>query len=127
MAKQKTPKKIKKEFKEEPELKVLAEKVIDEQKLDVFPAKIIYLTVYPHVSKTTAGRCIRANNELKHFSKHDYIIEMSGDLWDALDESTQYILMHHELLHVLPTMNEKTGEWEYKIRDHDVQDFSKII
>lgn len=119
--------KVKKTFEKSDELQKLGEKVINDQKLDVYPAKICYLLVYPHVSKTIAGRCVRSGRELKFFSTFDYLIEMSGELWDALDEKTREILMEHELRHVLPVANEKTGEWEFKVRDHNVQDFQSII
>ena len=52
---------------------------------------------------------------------------MSGELWNTLDDTTKAILMEHELKHVCPVMNENSGEWEFKLRDHDVQDFASII
>lgn len=119
--------KVKKTFEKSDELMSLGEKVINDQKIDVYPAKICYLLVYPNVSKTVAGRCVRSGRELKFFSGFDYLIEMSGELWDALDDDTRKILMEHELKHVLPVPNDKTGDWEFKIRDHDVQDFASII
>ena len=118
---------IKKTFEVSAELKELAEKVIDAEKLDVYRAKICYLRVDPNISKSVAGRCIRTGKELKFFSTFDYLIEVSGELWDTLNENLQYILMQHELMHIHTCMNEKSGEWEFKIRDHDVQDFSKLI
>lgn len=118
---------VKKSFEESNDLAVLAEKVISEQNLDIYPAKVTYLLVYPNISKTTAGRCIKTNKELQFFSGYDYIIEMSGELWDSLEESVQYVLMQHELMHILPVENEKTGNTMFKIRVHDIEDFSKII
>jgi hypothetical protein len=117
----------KKTFEVSADLKKLAETVINDQKIDVYPAKLEYLLVYPNVSKSVAGRCVRTGKELKFFSGFDYLIEMSGELWDVLDEPTRLILMEHELKHVCPTMNEKSGEWEFTLRDHDVQDFASII
>jgi membrane glycosyltransferase len=70
---------------------------------------------------------VRTGKELKFFSGFDYLIEMSGEVWDALDEPTRYILMLHELMHLLPVMNDKTGNWDFKLRDHDIQDFSSLI
>lgn len=124
---EKKKKSSKKTFEQSKELKTLGEKVINDKKINVYPAKIDYLIVYPNISKTVAGRCVRAGKELKFYSKFDYIVEMSGELWDTLDDATQAILMQHELMHILPTMNEKSGDWEFKLRDHDVQDFASII
>ena len=117
----------KKTFEVSADLKKLGEQVINDQKIDVYPAKLEFLLVYPNVTKSVAGRCIRTGKELKFFSGFDYLIEMSGELWDTLDDKTKAILMEHELKHVCPVMNEKSGEWEFKLRDHDVQDFSSII
>lgn len=118
---------ISKEFEPSDELRKLGEEVIDEQKLDIGNAKIQYLLVYPHINKTTAGRCVRTGMELKFFSDSDYLIEMSGELWDSLDSPTQKILMEHELRHIMPIINDKTGDCKYQIRPHDVEDFSSII
>lgn len=116
-----------KEFEVSQDLKELAEKVINDESLEIHPAEVEYLLVYPNISKTVAGRCIRAGRELKFFSGKDYLVEMSGELWDVLDDSVKYVLMQHELLHILPVMNDKTGEWKFELRQHDIEDFSRII
>jgi hypothetical protein len=112
-----------------PELRELADQVISENKgsVDIGNAKIEYVMVWPYVSKTVWGRCIKCNTELQHFSKADFIIEMSGELWDQLDEERRYILMYHELKHVKSICDPKTGEWKNSIRAHDVEDFADII
>ncbi len=116
-----------KDFELSEELKELAKQVLDKEKLDVEEAKIGYLLVDPYISKTTVGRCIRANKELKFFSKFDYIIEMSKEVWEQLDDKTKYVLMFHELLHVFIEHDEKTGEVKFLLKDHDVKDFYTII
>ena len=114
--------------KDKGELKELADKIIEEQLLDdVKEAEVGFVLVYPYISKNTAGRCIKASAEMKLYSGYDYVVEMSGDLWDKLDEEKQYILMFHELMHIMPTYNDKKGEWNFGLVDHDVQDFRKII
>ncbi len=123
----KTKTNSKKEFEVSDELKQLAETVIEEQKLDINPAKVEFLLVYPNIAKTVAGRCIKTSKELRFFSGKDYLIEMSGELWDSLDDSVRYVLMQHELMHILPIMNDKTGEWKFELRRHDIEDFSSII
>jgi hypothetical protein len=120
-------KKTEKHFEVSPELRKLAEKVIADERLDVYPAKIEYVLEYPNITKSVAGRCIKAGKELNFFGQFDYLIKMSGELWDQLDEQRQYILMLHELKHVLVTQNDETGDWVYKLRDHDVKDFQSIL
>lgn len=109
-------------------LKNLASSVMEEfpNNLAIGNAKIEYLLVHPNISKTTAGRCIRTNNELKHYSSADYLIEMSADVWNAIDSETQKILMLHELAHIDCYIKEN-GDYNYGIRDHTIQDFSFIL
>lgn len=117
----------KKKYEVSDEVKSVGEKIITEKSLSVSPARIKYVKVYPNINKKTAGRCMLARPMLKLFGDCDYIIQISGELWDALDDKRKDILMWHELLHILPVMNDKTGEWNFKIRDHDITDFYAII
>jgi len=117
----------KREYEESEELKFLAEKIISEQKIDVMPAQVGYMIVSPNISKTVPSKTIKTPPELKHFSGFDYLIEVSLDLWTALDEAERYILIHHELLHILPIMNEKTGDYDFKIRKPDFVAFKSIL
>lgn len=108
------------------DLHILADKVIAKRGLNIEPAKIQYMLVYPHISKTTGGRCIKNKPENVFLTGYHYIVEFSGDLWDKLADETQEILMWHELEHVEPKMK-KNGDWVYNIRSHNVQDFANII
>lgn len=117
----------KKRYEVSDDLEILADDVIKLKNLDIAPANVKYVKVYPLINNKTAGRCMLANPMMKLFGDCDYVIQMSGDLWDQLDEDRRKILMWHELLHVMPVQNQKTGEWEYKIRDHDLKDFSIIV
>lgn len=117
----------KKRYELSEELKELGDKVIANKNMDLGPARIKYVKVYPTIDKKTAGRCMLSNPMTKLFGDCDYIIQMSGNLWDKLDDERKDILMYHELLHVMPIQNAKSGNWDFKIRDHDVKDFYVII
>lgn len=116
-----------KEYVQSSEVEQLAKEVIAEKNLALNPARIKYLLVYPNINKSTGGRCTRANNLLKFYGNVDYVIELSGEFYDKLDDDRKRILLWHELLHVLPVHNEKKGEWEFKLRKHDIEDFYSII
>lgn len=118
-------KKVTKIFTESSALEELGRKVIAKEGLHVGGATIGYLFVDPFISKTTAGRCILTNAELRYYSQRDYIIQMSKKTWDSIDEQTRYILMLHELKHILA--EETEDGYKYKIADHDVQDFHDLI
>ena len=115
-----------KTFNEDEDLIVLANKVIAEHNLAYMNSvKCRYLLVEPNISKTCAGKCIRASNELKHFGQADYLIEFSQDIWGSIDDQTREILMYHELQHILVKLAK--GKETFAILDHDVKDFSSII
>lgn len=116
-----------KKFIEDPDLIILANKVITENKLDYLNnVTIKYVLVDMYISKSSVGKCVRASKELKHFANIDYIIEISKDIYDLFDDKSREIVMYHLLLHILLTTN-KEGDLTTKIFDHDVKDFSSVI
>ena len=117
----------KKQFEISVDVQKLATEICDAENIDIRPANVVYLLVYPNISKTVIAKCIKANNELAFFSDADYLVEVSGEVWDALDDKSRYILLYHELLHVMPLIDEKTGDYNMAIRDHDIVDFSRVI
>lgn len=117
-----------KQYEDADDVREIAERLIEEKNMGLDMCEIRYVKVYPKISNTTAGQCRIATHREHHLSGGaDYIIEMSGDLWDALDAERRKILTLHELLHVYPVYNDKRGEWNFKLRSHDVEDFYSII
>ncbi|TVQ00117.1 MAG: hypothetical protein EA359_16330 [Balneolaceae bacterium] len=115
-----------KELIESPEMKEIAAKVIETHKIELGPAQIGYLLVYPNISKQRAAKCMKSTNEVKHYSGNDYLIEVSGDLWDMLDTDTKKMLLYHELLHVDPVFTAKNQEWKMNLRKPDFADYYEI-
>lgn len=117
-----------KDYEEAPKVEQVAQEVQNKEGMDLSMCDIRYLKVYPNISKTTAGRCKALNRREHHLSGgYDYVVEMSGELWDRLDADRRYILTWHELKHVYPVYNDNKGEWNYKVRKHDVEDFEEIL
>lgn len=118
----------KKTYSEDPDLEILADKVLHDKNMVIasLPVDIKFMLVYPHISKTVAGKCIKTSNEVRFMTGKHYIIEFSGDLWVQLDDETKELLMYHELLHIQIDTN-KQGDFVYKVRDHNVKDFIEII
>jgi len=117
---------MKREFVEDESLAILAKKVADEKKLTFLQhARIKFILVAPYISRAVHGKCISAGDELKYFGNFDYLIEFSHDIWQEISDEVKYILMYHELLHVLPKEN-KSG-MTFSIADHDVKDFGVIL
>lgn len=115
-----------KQLMESPEVEAIAEKVIEKHKMEFGPAEIGYFLVYPNLSKQRAAKCMKASREVKHYSGNDYLIEISGELWDMLDNDTKEMMLYHELLHVDPTFKTKSQEWKMTIRKPDFADFYTI-
>jgi len=115
-----------KQFLEAPELKDLATEVIDDKGIELGPAAVCYMLVYPNVSKKRAAKVKKCGKELKYFSGYDYLIQISGDLWDMLDDDTRYKLMWHQLLNLHPVYKAKSQEWVMKKKNPTYTDFYQI-
>ncbi|MEX0894681.1 MAG: putative metallopeptidase [Balneolaceae bacterium] len=111
---------------ESPEVEAAAKKVINNHNMDFGPAQIGYFLVYPNISKQRAAKCMKATREVKYYSGNDYLIEISGELWDMLDDDTREMLVYHELLHIDPVFKAKNQEWKMKLRKPDFADFYEI-
>ncbi|MEX0770928.1 MAG: putative metallopeptidase [Balneolaceae bacterium] len=115
-----------KQLMESPEVEAAAKKVINNHNMDFGPAQIGYFLVYPNISKQRAAKCMKATREVKYYSGNDYLIEISGELWDMLDDDTREMLVYHELLHIDPVFKAKNQEWKMKLRKPDFADFYEI-
>lgn len=115
-----------KQYLPDPPLRKLAESVIDEFNIELGPAQVEYLLVYPNISKKKAAKPMTAKGLLKFYSGYDFIIMISGEMWDMLDPDTQKIVVLHQLLHCNARFKPKDREWIYSIRKHDYTDFYEI-
>lgn len=115
-----------KELIESPEMLEMAIKVIETHNINLGPAQVGYLLVYPNISKQRAAKCVKASREVKYYSGHDYLIEVSGELWDMLDNDTKTMLLYHELLHIDPVFKAKNQEWKMQVRRPDFSDYYEI-
>src|SRR5690625_94735 len=115
-----------KELIEIPELQKMAEDFIQEQNIELGPAQVGYLLLYPNISKQRAAKCMKATREVKYYSGNDYLIQVSGELRDMLDDDTRKMLLYHELLHIDPVFKAKNQEWKMQIRRPDFADYYEI-
>jgi predicted metallopeptidase len=115
-----------KQLMESPEIETISKKIIKEYNLDFGPAEIGFFLVYPNISKQRAAKCMKATREVKYYSGNDYLIEVSGELWDMLDAKTKEMMIYHQLLHLDPSFKSKTQEWKMNLRKPDFSDFYAI-
>jgi hypothetical protein len=69
---------------------------------------------------------MKASREVKYYSGNDYLIEISGEVWDMLDDQTKEILVFHELLRLEPVFRSKNQEWQFRLRKPDYGTFYRI-
>lgn len=115
-----------KQLMESPELETISRKIIKDYNLDFGPAEIGFFLVYPNISKKRAAKCMKATREVKYYSGNDYLIEVSGELWDMLDSKTKEMMIYHQLLHLDPSFKSKNQEWKMNLRKPDFSDFYVI-
>ena len=115
-----------KQYLPDPEIERVADKVIEEMNLELGPVEIEYMSVHPNISKSTAAKTIKAAPLVRYYSGNTHIVQISGDLWDMLDEDTRFILVFHQLMKVDARFKAKEQEWVFGIRKPDFADFYKI-
>ena len=115
-----------KSYMESPEVQKIVDQVVKEENIEIEPAQLGCLIVYPYISKTRAAQIKRVNAETEFYSGFQYILKISGEAWDMLDDETRKILVHHELLRIDSQYNEKKGEWKFKLQPPEYIDFYTI-
>jgi predicted metallopeptidase len=108
------------------DLKLFANKIADKHNMNFYGAKIEYIFVDPYISKSTIGRCSKARDMYKIWLDVDYIVEIGEQLWNHMNDDQREKLMEHELRHINPICNEKTGEYRFAIRGHDISEFYEM-
>lgn len=93
-------------------------------------ATIIYLS--SEHEKTSDGRpvlgqCEKIQEKYKWSIPCDFTITLFEPNIEDLSEEQIRIVILHELLHVGIRFNENTGEEEYYVNPHDVEDFRLLI
>ena len=82
--------------------------------------------VYPLISKRVVAHIYRVPEKLKIISDIDYVVEVSGAIWENLDDATRNIVMEHELEHLYITETEE-GKLKKALLKHDCEDFRSIL
>lgn len=109
-----------------PDVTKMAETVIESQGLDIGPASVGCLLIYPNISKQRAAKVTKQNEVQQYLTGFDYLVQISGDLWDMLDTDTQKMVLYHQLMQIDPVFKAKNQEWQFKLRKPDFSDFYQI-
>jgi len=98
----------------------------DKALVDTHNIKFQVNYIYPAISKTVWAHIFKVTPYMKMFTDLDYVVEVSGDIWEMIDDEMKKILLEHELDHVCITEKDD-GTPVLKTLKHDVQDFRSII
>jgi len=115
-----------KQYMESPELEAVGKIVIEKYNIDLGPAEIGYFLVYPNISKKKAAQAIKSPDLLTFYSGNNFIVKVSGEMWDMLDTKTRELLVYHQILHFDASFKSKTQEWKFKIRKPSYTDYYEI-
>jgi len=116
-----------KELVESEQVREIAQSVIRENRICVDGARIVYQEVVPYISKKQIAKVIKTNNELKHFSSADFIIQVSATTWELMNQVQKETLLLQQLMKLYVATNEKTGEYDFKLIPPQYQTYKRII
>tara|TARA_R100000908_G_scaffold21969_1_gene8846 strand:+ start:61908 stop:62453 length:546 start_codon:yes stop_codon:yes gene_type:complete len=116
-----------KQFMDSPEMEKIAEKVRKDKNIELGPAMVWMTLVYPNISKSKPAKTKKTSKEFRHHTGYDYMLQVSGELWDMLDDKTKYFLIWEELLKLDPTFKTKEQHWVMKLRKPNYSNFYEIL
>jgi hypothetical protein len=73
------------------------------------------------------GKCRRISGALEYLLELDFLVEVSGDIWNELSVEQRQSLVDHLLERCTGEEDENTGEMVWKLREPDVQEFATIL
>lgn len=109
-----------------PEITAMCEQVLQDKKIEIGPASVGCLLIYPNISAKKASKVSKLNETIQFLTGFDFLIEVSGELWDMLDDDTRKSLLHHLLLQIDARYSAKEGTWKFKKRKPDYSAFYSI-
>ena len=97
---------------------------------NIADAKIAYLFI-PKGSKgggkVSLGKASRESAISNLLTNVDFVITLSYDQWQALDERQQLALLDHELCHCTVKRDKNGIEVGWDLRKHDIEEFSEVV
>ncbi len=117
-------------FRHAPEIKDLAAAVIEAYHPHLQDASIAYLLrrgTWKSKGQVITGKAAIAPEQWRLLSGCDLLLVINESVWDVLGNKGREVLLDHELSHFTPPAAEKTGNLHWKIREHDLQEFSEVV
>ncbi|MGN8233214.1 putative metallopeptidase [Priestia flexa] len=130
------------EFKESLEVRQLAEEIIELHHPHLKDAKEVIGYYLRDGQSDWAGKCKKCTAFEKHLTKRTFFVFINEDAWRHLSNEQRVALVDHELCHirrekeevfdkdkkqVVMDLADKRDSSNWKIREHDVEEFSEII
>lgn len=106
----------------------LAKQVERDKMLDLEGVNVGFVLVDPMISgKSVVAKTINANNEVKLYSDYDFIIELSMDVWNLIDDDIRYKILEHNLRSIFVDENNESGKIVMKKLQPDIQEFFPML
>lgn len=112
-----------------PEVEKIAQGLIGQYHGHLVEAKILYLFrtgLWSSQNRETWGKASKVAGVNHYLLGFDFIITISRDVWDRLDDGQRKALVDHQLEHCNKDTDSK-GNPKFNIVGHDIEDFVSII
>lgn len=83
------------------------------------------------------GKCVKSSDLTKEFMDYDFVIVLNKVIWDdqEFDRKKKVALLDHELCHIAPDYDGKTGEHKrdernrllFRVRKHEIEEFVGVV
>jgi hypothetical protein len=108
----------------------MAEGLIANYHPELSTARIMYVFISEAPSKgghKLYGKVSKASGFLEWALEQDFIVMISGDIWNTSESHERTAILDHLLERCTGEEDEKDASMSWKIREPDVQEFSSIL
>lgn len=123
---------------ESPELYAQLARLIDKYHEELAQARIVLAWHYgwkpDKDGRLTLGKCRKLTELDQRLADFDFVVILNADVWPELNEPQREAILDHELCHAAPALDEEgeqkedsTGRKCWRVRRHDVEEFSEIV
>lgn len=118
------------EYMEAPEVRALANELIEQHHSHLEEARIAYLLrsgPWQAQQRETWGKAQLVTGQQRFLTQLDFVITISMEVWNQLARSERDALVDHELMHCCRGDDDKGGNPTWFIQGHDLEEFHAVV
>lgn len=116
---------------------IASEEIIPRYHPDLADARVMFLftskerksggkVVWAKTSKLSgANKFLSSGNDEDHEEGYDFLVLISGEIWDSISDAKRRALVDHELSHCVGKETDDGFKWS--IRTHDIEEFTDVV